>query len=150
MNQRIKSTLNYLPKFIIFGLALLNFLYIDQHSPFRNTGGAISFPHYSPWYWTSDIINIFLILAAAVFLLVGKRWSYLTAAAFSGYIFATGLFQVFFRNMGLLERWEGIQKYERNIFLTIELQWLLSGIVFSVAAFYSIRDAFYKADFEKD
>lgn len=63
---------------------------------------------------------------------------------FTGYHFAIGLFRVFGGSLGVLERWELIQKLERNIFLSIELQWILSGIVFSFAAIYLIQDIFHE------
>ena len=140
MNKRINSILFYLPKAFVFGLALLNFFYVLSHIPFdTGTGAAISFPAYSAWYETSDVKIILFILAATVFLLISKRWSYLVATAISGFFSAVGLIQIFFRNMGLLERWEVIQKYELNVLLAIEIQWLLAGIVFTFSTFYLIQ-----------
>jgi len=139
MKQKLKSIFFYLPKVIIFGLALLNFFYIQSHLPVR-TGTAISFPAYTPWYETSDFSYVLIILAASIFLLISKRGSYLIASLLSGYIATIGLIHLFVRTMSLLERWEGIQKYEMNIFLTIETQWVLAIIVFSVTVLYLLRD----------
>jgi len=148
MKQRIKSILFYLPKVFIFGLALLNFFYILSHITTRiganRTGAKISFPAYTPWYETSDFSDVLIILAASIFLLISKRWSYLIAGALSGYIAVIGMFHLLFRNMSLLERWEGIQKYEMNIFLAFEIQWILAGIVFSSTVFYLLQDVLRK------
>ena len=143
MKQRIKSIVFYLPKLIVFGLALLNFLYILSHIPIR-TGTKITFCMVCPWYETSDFKDVLIILAASVFLLIGNRVSYLIAGSLSGYIVAIALFHLIFRNMSLLERWEGIQKYETNIFLAFEIQWILAGIVFSFTAFYFLQDVLRK------
>lgn len=97
-----------------------------------------------PWYETSDFKDVLIILAASVFLLIGNRVSYLIAGSLSGYIVAIALFHLIFRNMSLLERWEGIQKYETNIFLAFEIQWILAGIVFSFTAFYFLQDVLRK------
>jgi hypothetical protein len=138
MNKRINSILFYLPKAIVFGLALLNFFYILSHISF-DTGTGVSFPIYSAWYETPDFYIVLFILAATVFLLINDGWSYLIATAISGFFSAIGLIQIFFRNMGLLERWEGIQKYELNVLLAIEIQWLLAGVVFTLSTFYLIQ-----------
>jgi hypothetical protein len=143
MKQKLKSILFYLPKVIIFALALLNFFYIQSHIPVR-TGTAISFPAYTPWYETSDFSYVLIILAASVFLLISKRGSYLIAGVLSGYIATIGLIHLLFRQMSLLERWEGIQKYEMNIFLTIEIQWILAIIVFISTVFYLLQNVLGK------
>ena len=93
MKQRIKSTLFHLPKVIIFGLALLNFLYIQSHIPIR-TGTKISFCMICPWYETSDFKDVLIILAASVFLLISKRWSYFIAGMSSGFVLFVGLFYI--------------------------------------------------------
>ena len=144
MKQRTKPILFYLPKVIVFGLALLNFFYVQSHIPPARTSTTISFISYPSWYETSDFSVVLIILVASVFLLISKRWCYLIAIALSGYIAATGLFHLLFRNMSLLERWEGIQKYEMNIFLAFEIQWILAGIVFIFTAFYLVQDVLRK------
>lgn len=144
MKQRIKSILFHLPKVIIFGLALLNFFYIQSHVSPAITSTTISFHEYTPWYETSDFSYVLIILAASVFLLISKRGSYLASGALSGYIAIIGLIHLIFRKMSLLERWEGIQKYEMNVFLTIEVQWILAIIVFSFTAFYLLQDVLRK------
>ena len=143
MKQKLKLILFYLPKIIIFGLALLNFSYIQSHMPVR-TGTAISFPAYTPWYETSDFSYVLIILAASVSLLVSNRTSYIIAGVLSAYIAGIGVIQLFIRKMSLLERWQGIQKYEMNIFLTIEVQWILAIVVFSFTILYLLRDVLGK------
>jgi len=115
MKQSIKSTIIYLPKVIIFGLALLNFFYVQSHiSPTPiSTGGKISF--YDPsWYETSDVSVVWIILAASLCLLISKQGSYWIAGIFSGYFTIVGLIHIFLRKMTLLERWQGIQEYKSN------------------------------------
>jgi hypothetical protein len=147
MRQRTKSILIYLPKVIIFGLAFLNFLYIQSHIP-NKIGLGISFCYSCPWYETSDFIYVPVILAASIFLLISKPVSYFIAVALSGYIVVIATIHLIFRSMSLFERWELIQKYELNFLLTIETQWLLAGIVFIYTIFYLIRDVFYRNAFQ--
>ena len=142
MKQHFKSTIIFLPKVIIFGLALLNFFYIKIHitpTPI-NANGKISFSAYTPWYETSDVSILWIILAASLCLLISKRGSYLIAAILSGYFTFVGLIHIFLRKMTLLERWQGIQEYESNVFLAYEIQWLLVGIIFSATILYLIRE----------
>ena len=133
----------YLPKLMVFGLALLNFFYVQSHIPVR-TGTSITFYEYTPWYETSDFSYVLIILVASIFLLVSNRTSYIIASALSGYIAGIGVIQLFFRKMTLLERWQGIQEYELNVFLTIEVQWFLAMIVFSFTVLYLLRDILVK------
>jgi len=142
MKQHFKSTIIFLPKVIIFGLALLNFFYIKIHiSPTPiNANGKISFSAYTPWYETSDVSVVWIILAASLCLLISKQGSYWIAGIFSGYFTIVGLIHIFFRKMTLLERWRAIQEYEANIFLAYEIQWLLAGIIFSATILYLIRE----------
>lgn len=144
MKQRTKSILFYSPKVIIFGLALLNFLYILSHLPMMKAGDKITFCVICPWYETSDFKDVLIILAATIFLLIGNRVSYLIATALSGYIVSVALIHLIFIEMSLLERWEGIQKYEANLFLAFELQWILAGIVFSFTVFYLMQNILRK------
>lgn len=143
MNQKIKSILFYLPKLMVFGLALLNFFYIQSHIPVR-TGTAISFPVYTPWYETSDFSYVLIILGASIFLLASNQTSYIIAGILSGYIGGIGVIQLFLRKMTLVERWQGIQEYELNVFLTIEIQWILAIIVFGLTVCYLLRDVLGK------
>ncbi len=142
MKQITKATIVYLPKVIIFGLALLNLFYVLSHiSPTPIiTDGKISFSEYTPWYETSDVCVLWIILVASVCLLISKRSSYLIAIVFSGYFTVVGFIHLFLRKMTLLERWRGIQEYEMNVFLQYEIQWILAGIIFIAAIFYLICD----------
>ncbi len=144
MKQSTKSIFLYLPKVIIFGLALLNFLYILSHITIR-TSTTISFPAVIHWYEKS-IIDVLILLAASVFLLISKRWSYLIAGALSGYVIAYGLSYFLIRAIsyfGLIELWKGIQKSETNIFLAWEVQLNLAIIVFGFTVFYLIREKIF-------
>ena len=143
MEQKLKSILCYTPKIIVFCLALLNFFYI-QSNTITKTSGTFYFCFYTPWYETSDFSYVLIILAASVSLLVSNRTSYIIAGVLSGYIVGIGLIQLFIRKMSLLERWQGIQEYEMNVFLTIEVQWFLAIVVFSFAVSYLLRDVFGK------
>lgn len=142
MKKITKSTIVCLPKIIIFGLALLNFFYVLSHiSPTPiSTGGKISFSEYTPWYETSDVSVVWIILAASVCLLISRRSGYLIAAVSSGYFTVIGSIHLFLREMTLLERWRAIQKVETDVFLAYEIQWILAGIVFSATVFYLIRE----------
>ncbi len=143
MKQRIKSIFIYLPKMIFFGLALLNFLYIQSHLTIR-ASTTVSFPAVIYWYEKS-IIDVLILLAASVFLLISKRWCYLIAGALSGYVVAYGLFYLIraIRYFGLIELWTGIQKSETNIFLTWEAQLILAIIIFGFTVFYLIREKIF-------
>ncbi|MBA2735306.1 MAG: hypothetical protein H0U50_00820 [Pyrinomonadaceae bacterium] len=142
MNQRIKSTLFHLPKIIIFGLALLNFLYIQSHIPIR-TDTKISFCVVCPWYETSDFKDVLIILAASVFLLISKRWSYFIAGMLSGFVLFVGLFYIIraVANFGLFELLQFILKQEK-IFLEWEVQVVLAGLVFCFTIFYLLQGVF--------
>ncbi len=142
MKEITKAKIFYLPKVIILGLALLNFFYVLSHiSPTPiSTDGKISFSEYTPWYETSDVGVVWIVLAAAICLLISRRSSYFIAVAFSGYFTVVGSIHLFLRKMTLLERWRGIQEYEMNIFLVYEIQWILAGFVFSATVFYLIRE----------
>jgi hypothetical protein len=148
MKQNIKFTLiQILPKLIVFSLAVVNFIFVFSHSsPMPNIGGgAVSFCLYCPWYSTWSFTNEPSILLLATFLiLINKRWSYLIAIILSGYIAAVGLFHLIFRSMSMFEWWEGVQIYEKNIFLAIEIQWFLAAIVFMLSTFYLIQDILSK------
>jgi hypothetical protein len=146
MKQRTKSILFHSPKVIIFGLALLNFFYILSYVPTMRTSGKISFPAISYWYETSDVSNIVVILAASVFLLISKRWSYLIAISMSGYLVVYGLFDttriiIYF---GFLKYWSLFNNTYSNIFLAEEIQWILAGIIFTCSSFYLMRDIWHK------
>ncbi len=108
------------------------------------TSGKISFCVICPWYETSDFKDVLIILAASIFLLISNRVSYLIATALSGYIVTIALIHLIFREMSLLERWAGIQKYELDIFLAIEMQWILAGIVFSFTVLYLLQNILRK------
>ena len=141
MKQSLKSKIIYLPKIIIFGLALLNFFYVKSHTSLTIfSGGKLSFPAYTPWYETSDVNVIWIILAASICLLISRRSSYLIAGVFSGYFTIIGFIHLFLRNMTLLERWQGIRRVETDVFLAYEVQWILAATVFSATVFYLIRE----------
>lgn len=133
----------YLPKLMVLGLAILNLFYVQSHIPVR-TGTSIAFYEYTPWYETSEFSYVLIILVASIFLLVSNRTSYIIASVLSGYIAGIGAIQLFFRKMTLLERWQGIQEYELNAFLTIEVQWFLAMIVFSFTVLYFLPDILFK------
>ncbi len=142
MNERTKSILFHLPKVITFGLAFLNYLYIQAQIPVK-TGTTISFCVVCPWYETSDFNNVLIILAASIFLLISRRWSYLAAGVLSGFVLFVGLFYIVraVANFGLSELWQFILKQE-NLFLVWEVQVVLAGVVFGVAVFYLLQDVF--------
>ena len=142
MKQRIKSILFHLPKVIIFGLALLNYLYIQSHIPIR-TDTKISFCVVCPWYETSDFKDVLIILAASVFLLISRRLSYFIAGMLSGLVLFSGLFYIIraVANFGLFEFLQFILKLE-NLFLVWEVQVILAGLVFCFTVFYLLQDVF--------
>lgn len=146
MKRKTDSILFYLPKVIVFGLALLNLFYVSSYLPDNSTG--FSFCVVCPWYETSDFNYVTTILTASVFLLVNRRWSYLIAGALSGYIVGIAVFYLTF-NMGLSERFWGIQRYEPSIFIAFEMQWILATIVFAITGFYLIQNIFRKSVSEK-
>ncbi len=144
MKQRVKLLLFHLPKIIIFGLALLNFLYIRSHMPNR-TGTGISFCYVCPWYETSDFKDVLIILAASVFLLISKGWSYLISGVLSGFVLFVGLFYMLRTviNFGFFEPLQFLLKRE-NIFLEWEVQVILAGLVFCFTGFYLLQDTFQR------
>ena len=134
-----------LPKLIILGLALLNFIHIWFHQRVQ-TGSKISFCVYCPWYDTWSFTNEPSILFLAAFLLLlGRRCSYLISIAFSGYVALIGLFYLLraIINFGLLELWSGVQQSEPNIFLVSEIQIVLAGLIFSYTIFYLVLDSLH-------
>ena len=151
VNQGIKSTfiLYILPKSIVFGLALLNFIFIWSHQKVQRvqTSTTISFCEYCSWYETWSFINEPSILLLAAFLLLfSRRWSYIFASALSGYVLVYVLFYLI-RSIcyfGFFELWKGIQKSEPSIFLVWETQLIWAGIVFSFTIFYLLRDILHK------
>ncbi len=135
-----------LPKLIILGLALLNFIHIWSYQRVQ-TGTKISFCVYCPWYDTWSFTNEPSILFLAAFLLLlSRRWSYLIAVAFSGYVVVVGLFYLLraLINFGLFELWSGIQRSEPNIFLVSEIQLVLAGLIFSYTVFYLVLDSLHR------
>ena len=144
MKQRTKSILFYSPKVIIFGLALLNFFYILSHIPIR-TGEKITFCMICPWYETSDFKDVLIILAASIFLLISKRWSYFIAGMLSGFVLFVGLFYILRAVvfLGLFELLQFILKQEK-IFLEWEVQVILAGLVFCFTVFYLLHNILRK------
>ncbi len=145
MKQRIKPILFHLPKVIIFGLTLLNFLYISSHLPTMRTSDKITFCIICPWYETSDFKDVLIILAASILLLASKRWSYFIAGILSGFVLFVGLFYII-RAVANLDLFELLQFFlkQENIFLEWEVQVVLAGLVFGLAVFYLLQDVFRK------
>lgn len=139
MKQKIKSILFYLPKVTVLGLALLNLLYIQFHTEDKTTGG-VSFPAWTPWYDTSDFTYVLVILAASIFLFINSQRSYIYATILSVLPAVIGVVQLFFRQMTLLERWQGIREYELNIFLQIEVQWIFAMAILVLSLCYLTGD----------
>ena len=139
MRQKILSILFYIPKATVLALAVLNLVYIQSHIEDRTSGG-VSFPAWTPWYDTSDFTYVLVILAASIFLFITRRKSHIFAAILSGFPAAIGVVQLFFRQMGLLERWHGIKEFELNIFLQIEVQWIFAMVIFVLSLSYLTVD----------
>ena len=145
--KSIKSfILPIIPKLIVFGIALLNFIFIWNQQKVQ-TSPTFSFCMYCSWYETWSFTNApSIILLAAFLLLFSKRWSYIFASALSGYV----VFQVLFylirsiSYFGLSELWEGLQKSESRIFLVWETQLVWAGIVFSFTIFYLLQNILHK------
>ncbi|HMJ08556.1 MAG TPA: hypothetical protein VK468_06105 [Pyrinomonadaceae bacterium] len=117
-------------KAIVLILAIANFVFIWMHQK-TQTSSTISFCGYCPWYENWTFTNEPSILLLSAFLILASYWwSYLSAAILSGYVLCVGIFSLLISDLGLLERWEGIQKYEVSLFLTMESQWILAGIIF--------------------
>lgn len=149
MKQQIKSTFIYLPKIIILGLTVFNFLYIQAHLQIQagtKMGAAISFVEFTPWYEKS-MIDVLILFAAAIFLLMRKPICQLIAAGLSGYIVAVGIFTLAFRKMTLLEQWKYIQEDELNIFLQWEIQFILALVILGFTIFYLWRGYIAQAAF---
>jgi hypothetical protein len=144
MNEQIRSAVFHLPKIIILGLALVNYLYIQAQVSIK-TGPSISFCLICPWYETSDFNNVLIILLASIFLLIGKRWSYIAACVLSGYVVFVGLFYIVrsVANFSLSELWQFILEQEK-IFLVWEVQVVLAGAVFCAAVLYLLQCVFAK------
>ncbi len=146
MNSKIKSTLYFLPKIIIFGLALFDFFYIHSHiqSSFGN-GTNITFYSYSTWYERSTA-DLWLLLTASICLLISKRGSYVMSIILSGYVFVYGLILFNRRNISLLEVWNYVREHELNIWLQWEIQFFFAVIMFTVTIIYLIRDELIKKE----
>ena len=140
MNQKMKSVIVFTPKVIILILSFLNYLYIRAQIPSSTSGAAPSFGQYDVWYLTPRFYDVLIILAAAIFLLISKHWSYLIGVLLSAYIVSSGLWFFFNRNMTMLEVWRFIGENELNIFLQWEVQFILALIIFCATIFYLIRE----------
>jgi len=143
--QNIKLLfVHILPKLIIFGLALFNFIFILSHRSPIEIGTGISFVEYTPWYDTTGFFKPIVLLIATFLLAFNKRWSYLFAIISSGFIVVYWSVWLIFRKMTLLEEYKFIQELKLNIFLQEEIQFFLAIIVFSYGLFYLLREMFCK------
>jgi hypothetical protein len=129
------------PKTVIFALAVANCVFISSHQKTQQ-GSTISFCAFCPWYENWSFTNEpSLILLAAFFLLLSKRWSSLFAAALSGYVviyISFFLIRSIF-HFGLFELLAAIPKSEQNFFLIWELQIVWAAIVVTAAFYYLAR-----------
>lgn len=136
-----------LPKLIIFGLALFNFIFIWSHRSPIEIGTGISFVEYPAWYDTTGFFKPVVLLIAAFLLAFNKRWSYLFSILSSGFIVVYWSVWLIFRKMTLLEEYNFIQELKLNIFLQEEIQFFLAIIVFSYGLFYLLREMFCKENY---
>ena len=58
------------------------------------------------------------------------------AGALSGYVVVYGLIIFTNRSITMLEVWRGVEKYELDIFLQWEIQFIVAVIIFSATIFY--------------
>lgn len=147
-NIKRSFILHMLPKIIVFGMALSNFVFIwfHQKNQMNQVKTTISFCENCSWYETWSFTNEPSILLLAAFLLLfSKRWGYVLASALSGYIVIYVLFYLIraIIYFGLFDLWKDLQKSEPSIFLIWETQLIWAVIIFGVAIFYLLRDIFY-------
>jgi hypothetical protein len=142
--KQTKTIIGYMfqPKVVIFGLALLNLLYI--HFETVETGTGISFCYICPWYKTETFIHTPTLLLAALLLLISRWWSYIAAIAFSGHIVVYGSNLFITRPLTFAEQWRFIQEYEANILLQYEVQFILAVMIFIATVFYLTREIIRK------
>ena len=136
----------FLPKIIIFGLALFDFVYIHSHISSFGNGTTISFGQYTPWYEQSTG-DLWMILIAAVCLLISKRGSYIMSIILSGSIVVEGLLLFNRRSITLVEVWNYFQKNELTIWLQWEIQFFAALIILITTVFYLIASEYAKAKF---
>lgn len=139
MNPKIKSIIFFLPKIIIFALALFDFFYIHSHIPIRDFTTIVEFP---AWYEKSTT-DLWMLLVASISLLISRRGSYIFSLFLSGIIAGYGLFIYFYR-ISLLEIWRYVQELELNIWLQWEIQFFLALLIFTTTIFYIVKDEFFR------
>lgn len=146
MNSKLKSILFFLPKLVVFGLALFDFIYIHSHISSFGNGTTISFGPYTPWYEQSTG-DLWMILIAAVCLLISKRGGYIMGIILSGCVVIEGLLLFNRRSIPLMEVWNFVQNNELNIFTQWEIQFFVALIIFITTVFYLIASEYAKAKF---
>jgi hypothetical protein len=141
MKQRIKTTLLYLlePKSIILGFALFNFIlvWIQARNLAASGIACVVCPWYHPWSYTNEPTRM---LIAALFLWLGRAWSYVIVFALGGYMFAYFVYLFIVSGASLLQEWRYLQKYEPYIIGSFDSQYILALIISGFAAFYLVRD----------
>ena len=143
MKQQIKSTPLSLvkPKSIVFGLAWFNFILLWVEGVLMRVGACLVCPWFIPWSYTNEPS---LLLAAASFLWISKRWSYVISGVLSGYVIGRLVYIFTFGDMTPLERLRGLLNYRGHILTEWTNQPVLAMIIFSFAVFYLGRDIYRK------
>jgi hypothetical protein len=141
MKQRIKTTLIYLlaPKSIIFGFALFNFIliWIQARNLAMSGIACYIYPWYHPWTYTNEPTRL---LVAALFLRLGRVWSYVIAFALGSYMFAYFVYLFIVSGVTVLQEWNSLRNSETYLVSSFDSQYILALIISCFAAFYLMRD----------
>jgi hypothetical protein len=140
MKKRLRNSLLQLlePKTIILGFALFNVILIWIEARRLATGGiaCVVCPWYDPWSYTNEPS---ILLIAAAFLWLSRKWSYLLALGLSGYlwVYATRLFLI--SGGSLKQEWAYLQEFEPYLVGSWDSQFILAFVISCFSAFYLAR-----------
>ena len=159
MSGKIQNILSFLsqPKAIVFGVAVLNYLWFLYHSRIVQEFGstAISFCCYCAWYWDWSLTNLPSLSLFVASLMLFKKWqAYLAACLVSAYQIVEGINWIWSK-AGLLNdlqrRAEIISKSsltsfsEINSFWTLlDVQYFFAVLIFVIGSIYLAKSLFDK------
>jgi|SRR6185295_12816206 len=141
MNKRFRNALVHLLalKTIILGFALFNFILIWIEARRLATGGiaCLVCPWYDPWSYTNEPS---ILLLAAAFLWMSRRWSYLVALGLSGYLCAYAIRLFLISGASLKAEWAYLQEFEPYLIGSWDSQFILAFVISCFSAFYLARE----------
>ena len=120
------------PKSIIFGVATFNFavLWLEAHTMI---GACVVCPWYYPWSYANEPT---LLLVAASFLCIRRKWSYTLALGISGYLIGHLISLYVVYDLRPLEMpWASGE----SIIYEQQTQYLLAIVMLVLTGFYLVR-----------